>query len=268
MSVKPILPALLVLALSQAVSADPPSRAEIVALENHLDEAVSRVSRPAGLLVLGLPGTRAYRISGMGVVFVLPPRALDIARREVRLIRGSRKQTATAPLPEDELRVLEQQIFVFAAEAETTRRTAEQHADAVERQIRVRLSPVGAEEPTDAGGSRPPAAPIAPPAPAPPWLVWLQATGEREPSLPGTLVENVKAAVIDTIESHGARLKGVRGHENIAVAVDFVAPGEPFAPPERQRTMVVRVGMQALLDRAQGRLTAENLRKAFIVDEY
>ena len=85
---------------------------------------------------------------------------------------------------------------------------------------------------------------------------------------PAKTVERVRSAVLDTLETHGARLASLEGEEHIVVAVDFVAPEEPFAPPERQKTLVVRVKKQALVDRAAGRLTPEDLRKSILVDEY
>ncbi len=106
-----------------------------------------------------------------------------------------------------------------------------------------------------------------PPA-APPWLVWLQDPALEDERPPERLVEQVRTAVIDTLETYGLRIRSLKSDEHIVVAVDFVAPEQPFAPPERQKTLVVRVKKQTLVDRAAKRLTSEDLRKNIIVEEY
>ncbi len=276
-----LLPLLLALAIPRL--ALPQERADLAGLETQFDRAVSRVSRPAGVLVFGLPGTRAFRISGLGVVFVLPPRALEVGRRDVRFFRQRHLRPGVAPVPEEELQVIEQQVIVYAGAAESTRREAERHAEAVERQIRIGLdqetqvqaglqSPaaVKPEAPPPVGPhpAEAPPAPMPPPQAGPPWLVWLQERDEEDTRSPERVVEDVGAAVVQTLELHGARAAGIKPEDNLVVVVDFVSPEVPFAPPERLKTLVVRVQKQTLLDKARGRLTTDQLRKAMVVEVY
>jgi hypothetical protein len=191
--------------------------------------------------------------------------------------RSSRPQRITY-LPEEELQVIEQQVLVLADAAESTRRAAESHATAVEKEVRVRLERgQRTEAPPDAASSSssatspvglPPPAPPAPPPPPPPWFAWLQEREAEDERPPERIIGDVRVALIEALERNPATTPILKPEESMVVAVDFVASQEPFAPPERLRTLVIRVKGQALLDKRKGSLTPEQLRKAMSIEEY
>ena len=74
-----------------AAAAESPavSRSGIEQLEARLDQAVGKVSRPSGGIVVGrAEGARGYHMPGYGAVFVLAPRALP-RQRGVYVLPGA-----------------------------------------------------------------------------------------------------------------------------------------------------------------------------------
>jgi hypothetical protein len=82
------------------------------------------------------------------------------------------------------------------------------------------------------------------------------------------VVQDVRGALIEALESGGAGVGGLGAEEFVTVAVDFV-PGGLFASHRRPtRTLIVRVRQGDLSARAEGRITAEELRAQVEVIEY
>jgi hypothetical protein len=194
------------LAVAQTAPEPPPAgpgapiaRVALEQLEVELDDAVAQVSRPsAGLVVGRMEGARGYQLPGYGAVFVLAPRSLPHAHREVvfwsrtvlppgaqdvavepdeqDLLLAPPSPDATAPAPRPpktkgrriapldpaqtrELAEIEAQVQAFQREAEEARQAAERDLDRLTREFQVMLAP-----PSPPGVRAP--APPAPPAPA------------------------------------------------------------------------------------------------------
>jgi len=82
------------------------------------------------------------------------------------------------------------------------------------------------------------------------------------------VIRDVRAAVTDVLEAHGARLQAIPPEEFVAVAVDFFSRA-PFNPWQRPtRTLVVRVQKKELDERQAGRLSPDEFRKRVEYVEY
>jgi hypothetical protein len=102
----------------------------------------------------------------------------------------------------------------------------------------------------------------------PPWKFWFEGEASEEKRTPDRVVEDVRAAVIETLETRGATVAGLGEDDFVTVAVDFV-PGDVFASPRRPtRTLIVRARQGDLAARAAGALAPEELRARVEVIEY
>jgi hypothetical protein len=266
-------------------------REEMVSLERHLEEAVGRVSLPhAGILLGRANASRGYRLPGYGVVFVLSPRALPGDRPVFVVRRQSRRGGADVPVEQhvthrgDELHwvpenveELERQVLVLQHATEAQRRAAEEDMDRIVEDVRVRLE-------REEGGSRPsrehdvtihvdtrtppPDALPVEEQPEPPWKFWFQGETSGEERSPEGVVEDVRSAVIEALDSRSGAAVGLSAEEFVTVAVDFV-PGDIFASHRRPtRTLIVRARQRDLEARARGRTTLEEFRARVEVIEY
>jgi hypothetical protein len=114
--------------------------------------------------------------------------------------------------------------------------------------------------PLPAGG------PTAPP--PPPWRFWFETERPKEERTPERVVEDVREAVIEVLESRGAGVVGLEADEFVTVAVDFV-PGDFFAAhPRPTRTLIVRARQKDLAARGRGAMAPEELRAKVEVIEY
>lgn len=184
---------LLALAALPARGQGPDARLDLEALGALLGQAVDRVSHPGAMPVMGGPDCRGYRIQGVGVVFVLPPRALHSGGSLVLLQEHSVGRSSRVPPPQPldfetdrQIALIEAQADELTREAARARQDAERALEQVSLQIRTRLAPTarpGApvspasvpQGPTETGGTpgappapEGPAAPSAPSAPRPP----------------------------------------------------------------------------------------------------
>jgi hypothetical protein len=124
-------------------------REGLSALEQHLDDAVDRVSLPRPIALSGRGGSRGYRLPGYGIVLVLTPRTIpgedatmDVLRPRPRFeIRRVRPRSSGEP--RQELDHLERQVIVLQHETERARRAAEEDMERIVQELRVRVSPDG-----------------------------------------------------------------------------------------------------------------------------
>lgn len=254
-----------------------PSREELTSLEGHLERAVAEVSVPhAGILLGRATASRGYRLPGYGVVFVLTPRALPGAERAVYVFRGHPKGLPPpGALPghdvtvtEDvEIEAVERQVLVLQHAAEAQRRAAEEDHDRIVRDIRIRL----ARPADDAGRTRPvvvESSPVGDAPGPPPWSFWFGDEPPTEGRSADRVVEDVRGAVIQVLETRALQVSGLRDEEFVTVAVDFV-PGGFFQSHQRPtRTLIVRARQRDLEARAQGRIAGEEWRQRVEVIEY
>jgi len=123
-----VLLAALALPVPAAGQRRPTPREALEALELQLDQAVSRVSRPAPGIVLGrVESARGYQIPGYGTVVVLTPRALP--REEGVLLFRQR----IGPAGSAEIRI-ETRVGSGRVKEDVARHLAEQARQALERE--------------------------------------------------------------------------------------------------------------------------------------
>jgi hypothetical protein len=102
----------------------------------------------------------------------------------------------------------------------------------------------------------------------PPWKSWFGTEGPRDERAPDKVVADVRAALVQALESQSGRVPGLGADEFVTVAVDFV-PGGFFASHARPaKTLVVRARVRDLEARARGALAPEELRRRVEVVEY
>ena len=263
-----------------------PDREELASLELHLEHAVAAVSVPhAGLLLGRTNASRGYRLPGYGIVFVLTPRALPGVERAVFVFRG---RTAGTPAHVDvhshggaivdvtgteveQIEALERQVLILQHSAAAQRRAAEEDHERIVRDVRIRLFGPTAEKVGDipGEGSHPVLVDETAPGPtSPPWSFWFGSDTPQEERSADRVVQDVRGALIEALESRGAGVAGLGADEFVTVAVDFV-PGGLFASHRRlTRTLIVRARQGDLSARAEGRITAEELRAQVEVIEY
>lgn len=267
----------------------PPPREEMARLEERLEGAVSRVSVPhAGVLLGRSSSSRGYRLPGYGIVFVLTPRALPgeesvfVTRHpQGHGVRVERHVTrGQSGLESQRVEEIERQVLVFQHAAEAQRRAAEEDRDRMVRDIRVRLE---VHPPEDGPGEEHDATVVegsdaTPPEAVwvadsdelgpPPWAFWFEAQPGEEERSPDRIVEEVRDAVLGTLDSEGDAVGGLAPEEYVTVAIDFV-PGGFFASDRRPaRTLIVRARQRDLAARARGALSPEELRSRVEVIEY
>ncbi len=188
----------------------------------------------------------------------------------------------------DEILAIEQQVLEFQRETEATRQSAEIEFERLSRDLRNRLavSPAATKPAGPSGVPIPPgavASPASPPAPPsamafppgaegpftpPPWLSWFMTEGPPDDRPPDTIVADVRAAVIATLGSEGARLRGLSNDECVAGAIDFVPVGVFVSQARPARTMLIRARKPDLDARRAGKLSAEELQGRVEVSEY
>ena len=262
----------------------PPGREELASLELHLEHAVAEVSVPhAGILLGRTNASRGYRLPGYGIVFVLTPRALPGGERAVFVFRGRGTHTPSrvdvhahgepvvdvTGIEVDEIEAFEHQVLILQHAAEAQRRAAEEDHERLVRDVRIRLSGPAAEQVVSGEGSRPVLVDETAPVPtSPPWSFWFGSDTAAEERSADRVVQDVRGALIEALESRDAAVAGLGAEEFVTVAVDFV-PGGLFASHRRPtRTLIVRARQGVLSARAEGRITTEELRAQIEVIEY
>jgi hypothetical protein len=81
-------------------------------------------------------------------------------------------------------------------------------------------------------------------------------------------VEQVREAILSTLETHGAELRGLDGQESITVAVDFLGGAALARRARVRRTLVVRVPMSDLAARLEGTLSPAEFRQRVHARQY
>jgi hypothetical protein len=259
------------------------SREELEAVEATVARAVDRVSLPHAARLLGrIESARAYRLPGYGLVLVLTPRTLPGDEGRIYVLGGGvpkhrRPRTVIArrstgqPSPDDAeaIETFERQVLVLQHETEETRRAAEEQAERILQDVRVRVAPPGAEVHVEV---ETPPAPPEPPVPGvieapPPWKFWFETDATAEKRTPDAVVADVRGALVDALAG-GVRVSGLGADERVTVTVDFV-PGGLFAASARpERTLVVSARARDVNARARGAITREELRERVEVTEY
>jgi hypothetical protein len=257
------------------------SREDLEAAEATLARAVDRVSLPHAAPLLGQPGSsRAYRLPGYGIVLVLTPRTLPGGEGQIYVFHGPKHRRARTvvagpstaePSPPDEeaIETFERQVLVLQHETEAQRRAAEEQAERMLEDIRVRTESepeVHVEVPVPPPAPPEPATPQTAPAP-PPWKFWFQTDAATETRTPDAVIAAVRGALVDALAS-GIRASGLAGDERVAVTVDFVPGGIFAASPRPEKTLVVSARARDLEARARGAMTPDELKKRIEVTEY
>lgn len=188
----------------------------------------------------------------------------DQARQE--LARRARERRQLSPEREAELRRIEKQVEALQLEAERARQEAERNWNEMVLEVQQRLQGTrGASGAAASGGAAPPTVTLPPP---PPWRFWFGTEDPEDARSPQQVMDDVQAAIVGTLESHGAQLRNVASQEQVAVAVDFLPRGL-FATSQRPvRTLVVRIRKQWLEERLSGRLSSQDLRQRIEVTGY
>lgn len=181
---------------------------------------------------------------------------------------------------EKELRAIEEKVEALQRAAQRTRQDAERALEMAVREVQIQLGPPEGQGPVVAVAPMAPPSPPSPPAPPapvalpaplappPPWRFWIESEEREDPRAPERVVADVKGAVAQAIESHGARLRSVRPEEFIAVAVDFVSPWGWGDRARAERTLIVRVRKKDLDEWQARKISSEELRKRFEFVEY
>lgn len=281
----------------------PDPRPELETLEALLERAVDNVSRSGAAAMIGSSECRGYRIAGVGVVFVMTPRAMSGAR-SVFFLRDGKRGRVTRVRPERrsnddaarQLALVEARADELTREAARAREEAERALEQVSRRIRIRwATPDSSAQPTEApdapvapAAPLPPAAPRAPAAlrpeappeaeldaplaPPPPWSYWFEThadlEGEEDERAPEAIVADVKNALSAVLESHGPKLRALKPEEMLIAAVDFVDGEWLAARPHVERTLVVRVQKRDLDARQARQISSDELRKRIAYVEY
>jgi len=197
----------------------------------------------------------------------------ELQNREMRIQKEIQAQgrSRSRENREKELRAIEEKVEALQREAQRARQDAERALEKAMqeamRDVQVRTPPA----PLPPAGPPPPAAPVAPLAPlppAPPWRFWFNSDDRQDSRGPERVVADVKGAVAQALETHGARLSSVRPEEFVAVAVDFVSPWGFDDETRSQKTVIVRVRKRDLEERQAGKITPEELKKRLEYVEY
>lgn len=278
-------------------------RSDFEMMEAVLDKVVGSVSEPSAAPFLGASeASHAYRLAGYGALFVVAPRALPHPGNVVIIRKGRSDDSVTAwsegEVPEmaageamervvselrteqqriarelqtrglsrareereRELRAIEEKVEALQRAAQRTRQDAERALERAVREVQIRLAAPMAP--------MPPVPPSPPAPPPPPWRFWIDSEEREDPRAPDRVVADVKGAVAQALETHGARLRSVRSEEFIAVAVDFVSPWGFDDRARAERTLIVRVRKKDLDEGQAGKIGPEELRKRFEFVEY
>ncbi|HSD27447.1 MAG TPA: hypothetical protein VLL75_09080 [Vicinamibacteria bacterium] len=282
-----VLSALLAAFARAAGAAEPPkprppaSREEIEAVEATVARAVDRVSLPHAARLLGrIESARGYRLPGYGVVVVLTPRTLPGGEGQIFVVRHAPKRrlrtvtphagTGEAPAADEEaIETFERQVLVLQQETEEARRAAEEEAERILHDVRVRVAtPDVHVEMVPPPPPEPPSTPAAAaPAAPPPWKFWFETQTQQEKRTPEAVIADVRGALVDALAS-GVHVAGLAAEERVTVTVDFV-PGGLFAASARpHRTLVVSARARDVSARARGAITPDELSRRVEVTEY
>jgi hypothetical protein len=259
------------------------SREEIEAVEATIARAVDRVSLPHAARLLGrAESARGYRLPGYGVVLVLTPRTLPGGEGQIYVMRGAPKRRLRVVTPhagtgealaadEEAIETFERQVLVLQHETEAARLAAEEEAERILHDVRVRVatpSEVHVEMVPPPPPEPPSAAAPAGPAAPPPWKFWFETGTQQEERTPEKVISDVRGALVDALTAGRVRFTGLAGDERVTVTVDFV-PGGIFAASARpEKTLLVSARAKDLDARARGALTPEELSKRVEVVEY
>jgi hypothetical protein len=206
----------------------------------------------------------------------------ELHRREERIQKEIQAQTRSRAREnrEKELRAIEEKVEALQREAQHARQDAERALERAMqeamRDVQVRVSsgdgvaPVAPPAPLPPGPlpAVAPPAPLAPLPPAPPWRFWFNSEERGDSRGPDRVVADVKGAVAQALESHGARLRSVRPDEFVTVAVDFVSPWGFDDETPAEKTVIVRVRKRDLEERQAGKIASEELQKRIEYVEY
>jgi hypothetical protein len=279
-----VLAAALAALVSPAAAAQKPrpaaSRDELEAAEAAVARAVDRVSLPHAAPLLGRPeSSRAYRLPGYGIVLVLTPRTLPGGEGQIYVFHGPKHRRARtvvasppagepSPADEEAIETFERQVLVLQHETEAQRRAAEEQAERLLEDARVRA---GSEPDVTVDLPAPPPAPE-PPTPdtaaaPPPWKFWFQTDAATERRTPEAVIADVRAALVDALAS-GVRASALPADERVAVTVDFMSGGIFAASARPEKTLVVTARARDIEARARGAITSDELKKRIEVSEY
>jgi hypothetical protein len=208
-------------------SAEPTPRS-IADLARALDQAVRSVSRPSATSVFGpAQATRGYRVPGVGVLFVVPPRRLprEVPQQPGRLTSRPGPHSAGTPDPEMEraLRAYEEQALAMHEAAAQSQREAEQ---VLTQMVRVMEG--------DAAGRA-----VMPAFPPPPWLEWVSQDYGRDSRPPEDVIADVRRGIIEVL---GSRVpEALDEEEGIITVVEFHSDEivHPEAPAAHTLTIQV-----------------------------
>jgi hypothetical protein len=279
-------------------------RRELAPLEQALSEAVGQVSYPASVPMMGSAETcRGYRLPGFGALFVISPRLVpqriamktqnalesDTARVDRELTRSisnleENLKAATADKDKQELtnaiarmkdqqrqvrqraaaeRQLEREIQVYEAEVAAMHQQALQAQREAEESMKQMLDrlPRGPAAVSEARSVAMSSHRV------PPWVNWVRTPAE-DARTPEQVITEVRRALTNVLEQHGAELESLEPDEVVAVAVDFVSSVGGDGPAAPARTLVVRAPKSVLDALRAGKLPVEEARKQFQVAEY
>jgi hypothetical protein len=189
--------------------------------------------------------------------------------RRSRTVVAHSSTGVPSPPDEEAIESFERQVLVLQHETEEARRAAEEQAERILQDVRVRTTPtpeVHVEVTT------PPPPPEAPPAPEvvpapPPWKYWFQTDATAEKRAPEAVVADVRGALVDVL-ANGVRLTGMAADERVTVTVDFVPGGILAASARPEKTLVVTTRARDVEARARGAITPEEFEKRVEVTEY
>lgn len=207
------------------------------------------------------------------------------ASRPAEAATPAARRAGTRPRELDrELREVEELALAYQREVERMSRQAEEAMARLtqalregRREIRIPVGPIVVEGAPEAPAAPPPPAAgapaAAPAAPLPPWRTWFELAEEpglAAPPAPERLIGDVRAAIVEAMESQGPTLRALRPEEHIVVAVDFV-PRAALAGVRDvpgPKTLVVRARKRDLDARHAGRISADEMRQRIEVVEY
>ncbi len=246
-------------------------RLAIETLAQNLDDAVRQVCRPSPANLFGpVQMTRGYRIPGVGVVFIVPPRTFAPVRvvrlrdgrlppepaakavpRSVRTIQRVPRRQETQE--ERELRAFQEQIKTWNDAALRMHQEAEQQ---FERMVREAM-PNGAPVPSVSRA----------PVPAqPPWAEWWSSEEPSDTRSPREILDDVRQTLARALLTSAPL--GLRDGESCVVSVEFV-PSDAFDLNVRPATtLVARVSAQDLEALRKGGQPLEALVKRIDFHEF
>jgi hypothetical protein len=293
-----ILPtaASLLLGLCAGVTAQTPDSDQVFRVSITLDQTVSEVTRNAYAWEFTPQRGQGVVIPGYGVVFVLSPRVLPSddgspVRNRVMRLRALPRVRVLREADAQALSAMEAQLAAHEKEREEADIALARAMAQLERVARLRLVnedgklPRVPAPPAAPGAPEAPAAPtppapetpatpviaapqVAPPMP-PPWTAWFgdedEADEYRDPKV---VIAQIRTAVTGVLTTEAPQMAFLRGDDQVVVAINFVPDGLFTSSAQPTHTLVVRAKKKDLMDRASGRITAEELAKRSEATEY